>query len=168
MHGSIQCTIHVFHSYTIWASVGWDIILHYIDVIMSMMASQITQPTVYSGTHQRKHQSSTSLAFVRGIHRWPVNYPHKVPVTQKMFPFDDVNMTQVSLYLIVFRRSKALETSDNNVANIIKKTVFVEMGSCNGLMTILSPQLRFPLYTEKIVSLYWTQLNYNGVLWLPI
>ena len=38
------------------------------------------------------HQSSASLAFVRGIHRWPVNSPHKWPVTRKMFPFDDVIM----------------------------------------------------------------------------
>ena len=29
---------------------------------------------------------------VRGIHRWPVNSPHKGPVTRKMFPFDDVIM----------------------------------------------------------------------------
>ena len=42
---------------------------------------------------QRKHQSSASLAFVRGIHRRPVNSPHKWPVTWKMFPFDDVIMT---------------------------------------------------------------------------
>ena len=41
---------------------------------------------------QRKHQSSASLAFVRGIHRWPVNSPHKWPVTRKMFPFYDVIM----------------------------------------------------------------------------
>ena len=39
---------------------------------------------------QRKHKSSASLAFLRGIHRWPVNSPHKGPVTRKMFPFDDV------------------------------------------------------------------------------
>ena len=45
--------------------------------------------TVFSGTDQRKHQSSASLAFVREIHRWPVNFPHKGPVTRKMFPFDD-------------------------------------------------------------------------------
>ena len=48
--------------------------------------------TVYSGADQRKLQSSASLAFVRGIHRWPVNSPHKRPVTRKMFPFDDVIM----------------------------------------------------------------------------
>ena len=43
-------------------------------------------------TDQRKHQSSASLAFVRGIHRGPVNSPHKWPVTRKTFPFDDVIM----------------------------------------------------------------------------
>ena len=29
---------------------------------------------------------------VRGIHRGPVNSPHKWPVTRKMFPFDEVIM----------------------------------------------------------------------------
>ena len=48
--------------------------------------------TVHSGTDQRKHQSSTSLASVRGIHRWLVNSQHKWAVTRKMFPFDDVIM----------------------------------------------------------------------------
>ena len=70
---------------------------HYNDVTMSAMASQITSftivySTVYSGADQRKHQSSASLAFVRGIHRWPLNSPHTWPVTWKMFPFDDVIM----------------------------------------------------------------------------
>ena len=41
---------------------------------------------------QRKYQSSASLAFERGNHRWAVNSPHKWPVTRKMFPFDDVIM----------------------------------------------------------------------------
>ena len=40
-----------------------------------------------------KYQSSASQDFVRGIHRRPVNSPHKVPATRKMFPFDDVIMT---------------------------------------------------------------------------
>ena len=48
--------------------------IHYIDVIMTMMASQITSLTVvysnvYSDADQRKHQSSASLDFVWGIHR---------------------------------------------------------------------------------------------------
>ena len=57
------------------------------------MASQITNliivySTDYSGIDQRKHQSSASLAFVRS----PVNSPNKWPITQKMFPFDDIIM----------------------------------------------------------------------------
>ena len=68
---------------------------HYCDIIMGMMMSQITSlmivcSTIHWGADQRKHQSSASLAFVRGIHRWPVNSPHIWPVRQKMFPFDDV------------------------------------------------------------------------------
>ena len=45
------------------------------------------------GADQRKHQSYASLAFVRGIHRLPVNYPHKGQSTRKIFPFDDVIMS---------------------------------------------------------------------------
>ena len=41
---------------------------------------------------KKKLQSSASLAFENGIHLWPVNSPHKGPVTRKMFPFDDVIM----------------------------------------------------------------------------
>ena len=68
---------------------------HYIEVIISTMASEITGvPIVYStvgsGKNERKHQISVSLAFVWEIHRWPVNSLHKGPVTRKMFPFDDV------------------------------------------------------------------------------
>ena len=102
----------------------WDY-LHYNDVIMGAMASQITnliestkttsmedvsirvleknkeyswlftQPFI-QGADQRKHQSSASLAFVGGIHRWPVNSTHKGPVTWKMFPFDDAIMWEGS------------------------------------------------------------------------
>ena len=73
------------------------IYLHYSDVIIGAMASQINSltivySTVFSGADQRKHQSSASLAFVWGIHRWSVNSPHKWPVTRKMSPFDDVIM----------------------------------------------------------------------------
>ena len=77
---------------------------YYCDVIMGALASQITSltivyPTVYSGTDDRKRQSSASMAFMRGIHRWTVNSPHKGPVTRKMFPFDDVIMYKIfSIY----------------------------------------------------------------------
>ena len=64
---------------------------------MGSTGSQITSLTivyssVYSGADQRNFQSSASLAFVRGIHRRPVNSPHKGSITRKMFPFDDAIM----------------------------------------------------------------------------
>ena len=64
---------------------------------MGAMASQITSLTIvysiaHSGADQiKKKQRSASLAFLRGIRRWPVNSTHKCPITRKMFPFDDVH-----------------------------------------------------------------------------
>ena len=78
---------------------------HYSDVIMSAMVCQvigvsIVCSTVSSRAEQRKHQSPTPLAFVRGIHRWPANSQHKGPLTQKVIPFDDVII--VSFILIIW------------------------------------------------------------------
>ena len=75
---------------------------YYSDAIMSAIVSQssgvsIVYSTVCSGADQRKHQSTASLAFVRGIHRSPVNSQHKGPVTRKMIPFDEVIISWVSL-----------------------------------------------------------------------
>ena len=80
---------------------------HYNDVIMSAMASQSTGVsivclTVCLGADQRKHQSSASLAFVREIHRWPVDSPHRGPVTRKMFPFDDVIRGNEMFHIVWF------------------------------------------------------------------
>ena len=78
---------------------------HYNDVIMGVIASQITSITilysiVYLDADQRKRQSSASLTFVRGIHREPVNSPHKWPVTRKIFPVDDVIMSTSELSVV--------------------------------------------------------------------
>ena len=75
---------------------------------MSEIASQITSltivySTVHSGADQSKHQSSASLAFVWEIHRWPVNFPHKWPVTRKIFPFDDVIMAYRNMSLVLLQ-----------------------------------------------------------------
>ena len=69
---------------------------------MGEITSQVTSlssvySTLYSDADQRKYQSSASLAFVWGIHRGPVNSPHKRPVTRKMSPFDDVIMLALVL-----------------------------------------------------------------------
>ena len=62
---------------------------HYSNDIMSAMASKITSLTIvystfYSGADKK---NAPSLAFVRGIHQWPVNSPHEWPVTRKMFRY---------------------------------------------------------------------------------
>ena len=68
---------------------------------MRALVAKITSLTIvystrYPGTDE-KNQSSAPLAFVRGKHRWPVNSPHKGPVTRKMFPFDDATMSAPSV-----------------------------------------------------------------------
>ena len=80
-----------------WKNWAWVHPPHYSDIIVNLMEFQITivlfvYSTISSGADQRKHDSSTSLALARGIHWWSVNSPHKGPVMQKMFPFDDVIM----------------------------------------------------------------------------
>ena len=65
---------------------------------MGAISYQITILTivyllVYSDADQRKHQSSVSLAFVRGIHRGPV-----ITSYAEMFPFDDVIMNYMMWY----------------------------------------------------------------------
>ena len=71
--------------------------LYYSDIITTVMASQITGVSIvcsffWLGEHHRKHQSSASLTFVRGIHNWSVDSPLKGPVARKTFPLDDVIM----------------------------------------------------------------------------
>ena len=101
---------------------------------MGAIVSQITSlmiiySTVYLGADQRKHQSSASLAFVRGIHRWPVNAPHKWPVTRKSFPFNDVIM-QMVLVRIVFR----LVSSHNGLMEVPVFTLSFSNASLTLLM----------------------------------
>ena len=80
-----------------YEAIAWA---HYNDVKMSTLASQITcltivYSTVYSRVDQWKYLSPVSLDFVGGIHRRPVNSPHKGSVTRKMLPLYDVIMAEV-------------------------------------------------------------------------
>ena len=106
---------------------------HYDDVIVTTMASQITSLTiVYSIVHsdadQRKYQNSASLASVQGIHRWPVNIPHKGPVTRKMFPFDDVIM---SIRYTPLRKSSRTFSCMCHIFKLIFWYCYKNMAFCN-------------------------------------
>ena len=91
------------HAHIIYKSLPWrhnghdSVSYHQLTIIYS---------TVYAGADQRKHQSSASLAFVRGIHRGPVNSPHKWPVTRKMFPFHDVIMCIWHTIMQAYKRNR--------------------------------------------------------------
>ena len=102
---------------------------HYSDVIVSAMASQTTGVSIIyspvcSGVDQRKQQGFASLAFVRGIHRWPVNSSHKGPVTRTLLPFHDVIMSRPILcwdiwtYLQVFSRYMIATSSIGYCSNV--------------------------------------------------
>ena len=60
-----------------------------------------TQPFIQSQIKENI-KSTRHWAFVRGIHRWPGNSPHKWPVMWKMFPFDDVIMNQSVMLSFLF------------------------------------------------------------------
>ena len=111
-HGGKSLLITRILTWILFSNPGPRVLLylhsfHYGDVIMGTVASEITSitivySTVYSGADQREYQSSASLVFVWGIHRGPVNSPHKWPVKRKMFPFDDVIMFQDEEYICAF------------------------------------------------------------------
>ena len=93
---------------------------HYNDVIMSAMAFQFTSrmivySSVYSGEYQRKHQSSALLAFAMAIHRSSVNSSHKGSVTRKIFPFDDVIMSQGSNSYVIPYPSQVISRQGINM-----------------------------------------------------
>ena len=73
-----------------WCKIDACWMMHYSDAIMCAMASQITSltivySTVYSGAGHRKTPNLRVTGLCWGIHRWPVNSPHKWPVTRKIF-----------------------------------------------------------------------------------
>ena len=131
---------------------------HYNDVIMGVIASQITSltivySTVYSGADQRKHQSSAPLAFVRGIHRRSVNSPHKWPVTRKMFPFDDVimNLTQIIL---------GPEAYTTRLLTLVKHEQWLGLASTvvGSLLTVR--EFVFTTYNKPMYK-YWLEMSWN-------
>ena len=105
--------------------------------------------TVYSGADQRKHQSSASLAFVRGIHRGPV--------TRKMFPFDDVFMFGVSLSVVNSQLSYydnvAFYSSPGTYLLGLQVSIYMELCDVN----------RYKRYSNMHIFLYFLYRNPVGL-----
>ena len=121
---------------------------HCNDVMMSTMASQITSFT--RRRSKRKHQSSAALAFVGGIHQWPVNSLHKGLVMWKMFQFDDVTIIALSMYL-----PQLTHWGGDNLAAISQTT----LSNAFSWMKILEFRLKFNLSlflrVQLTISKHW-------------
>ena len=139
---------------------------------MGTVAFQITSLTIVYSTidsdaDQRKHQSSASLAFVRGVHRGPVNSLHKWPVTQKMFPFGDVIIMHWHSVLICFRLDDTLQASVKYIelyhrimtkgVNFFKSYEFVEKSI---IFWIVQEQFIFHVFTSSHDLLWCLTLKY--------
>ena len=151
---------------------------HCSDVIMGAVTSQITSltivySTVYSDADQTKHQSSASPAFVRGIHRGPVNSPHKWPVTRKMFSFDDVIMIWVKTLHWWHNHNK---TKHNKTASILSRHSVSVRSRLISYYCLSSAWVRFTrldpshksssrLFYAMILSSYYKIQHMIGVVW---
>ena len=83
--------IEITLSSIIFYSLRW----HHMNVMLSQITSHSTVCLIaYTDPHQNLHYWSLA----RGIHCWPVNSPHKVSVTWKKLPFDEVTMWYVQCY----------------------------------------------------------------------
>ena len=95
---------------------------------MGAMASQVIVSIIYSTVctvaDQRKHKSSASLAFMRIIHGWPVNSPHRGPVTRKMLPFVDVIINYILL-------------TENELISIEISLTIVSQGPINNILALV-------------------------------
>ena len=71
------------------------------------------------------------------IHRWPMNSPHKGPVTRKMFPFDNVIMIQqentrsIKLIILPLRELFTLR-----ITHYVRAAVFACKLSTRALFTV--------------------------------
>ena len=138
---------------------------HYVDVIMSAMASQTTGVSIVysivcSGVDRRKHQSSVLLAFVRGIQRWPVNSPQKWPVTRKMLPFDDVIMHECVWFMNEAIENRVITAPDDGLACISYHDTLLLIG----LNTLRPRSFQMHFLEWKYVDFYWnlTEVCYQG------
>ena len=125
-------------------------ISHYCDGITGAMASQIAHGVSNRQPHdcllnrsfrqiKKKHYSSASLAFVRGIHRWPVNSPHKWPVTRKNVSIWWRHHDSVCQKICVMEHMKALHLRVEIAGKLIKLTKETNILPVNSWIWLKNP-----------------------------
>ena len=108
-------------------------------------------PTVCSGADQRKHQSSASLVFVRGIHHWTANYPHKGPVTQKMCPFGDAIMCGDGYYHNWWRGFMFLKKGYFPPGYTINANAYKSSQLMSAIGSLIEPPLIYQYVLERCI-----------------
>ena len=132
---------------------------HFNDIIMSAMASQITGvstvcSTVDSGEDKKEHQIF-ALGFVRGIHRSPVNSPHK-----GQFPFDDVIMWQLKVVYIFPNISMVWHSHVSDI--------FLGFSSiANDILVSVAIFCCFVRFMIATTPLRQHAISKNDTIWLP-
>ena len=150
-------------------------IIHYTDVIMSTMAFQIigvsiVYSIVRSGADQRKHQSSTSLAFVRGSSPVTGEFPAQRASHAEHFPFDDVIMLRqnekligvfISVCIVNLNTHNSLRPDDAYIC--ASKLNIID--SDNGLSPVRRQAIT---WTNARISMIWPSGIYFSEIWLKI
>ena len=120
--------------------------------LRSPASRSFTQPFIQGADH-RKHQSSASLPFVRGIHRWPANSLHQWPVTRTMFPFDDV---------IMLKRGSESE-SKSNTSGIAKSQIHHMIRSFLGFSSMTTSIVSLEVETMMIRNWKMNRIKHLAV-----
>ena len=96
---------------------------------------------------------------MRGIHRGPVNSPHKWPVTRKMFPFDDVIMCKMYCSIHTATRTISYDNSSQTPKLFLSKipffylVLFINTTANLTYAAFISTQKFFVVWIEELVLL---------------
>ena len=113
MHAVLLCLVSLF-----WYLAVITVTSQWMQWCLKSPASWLFAQTFVQAQF-KENISSTSLAFVRGIRRWPGKSSHKGSVTRKMFPFDDVILVTCGLKIFFHPYTSGLlhwESSNRGVA----------------------------------------------------
>ena len=133
--------------------------LHYNDVIMCTIASQITRLAIfYSTVYLRRKSKKTSKLFVTGL--CAGKRPTQRPVTRKMFPFDDVITEwygENKWWRVIGKRNNAMQPCSNLGYQISKQTWECDTATKRPktLMEIWTPRMQYCIFVYDLNMSDW-------------
>ena len=100
--GPLALEVIVWHTKTLhfcWCTVRFTLLWRHNgrDCVSNHQPHDCLLNRLFRSRSQKTSKLRVTGLCVQGIHRWPVNSPHKRPVTRKMFLFDDV----ITIYVFI-------------------------------------------------------------------